>query len=334
MPKNAQHSALVRMIELMRLLPTKGAGITSRQLADALRDRGYDVTKRTVERDLQELSRHFPIECNSKSTPFGWRWMEGGGADLPGMSVEEAMSLRIAEGMLRLMLPAAMITSLEPRFRQAERKLDELAKRKPRVIWTDKVRQAPPALPLLPPKIAAGVLDKVQEALLDDLQLEIQYRRPGNEATGELRLHPLGLVQRGPVTYLVATAFDYADVRLYAVHRILAATKTGAPARRPQGFSLDDFIAGGALQFGKGKMIRLKAAISDDLTAILAETPLTEDQRLSRKGDGHILTASIADTPQLRWWILSWAGAIRVVAPAQLRRHVIQAHQEAIENHK
>lgn len=46
----------------------------------------------------------------------------------------------------------------------------------------------------------------------------------GAKAASTYHLHPLALVVRGPVTYLVATASDYPDVRLYALHRIQRGT--------------------------------------------------------------------------------------------------------------
>ena len=137
-----------------------------------------------------------------------------------------------------------------------------------------------------------------------------------------LRLHPLGLVQRGPVTYLVATAFTYTDVRLYAVHRITGANVQAEPAHRPDGFSLDDYIAQGALQFGDGRTIRLKARVSPWLADILTETPLTADQRLERAGEEFRLTATITDSWQLRWWILSQGQGITVLEPEALRKEI------------
>ena len=180
----------------------------------------------------------------------------------------------------------------------------------------------PPTLPLLPPKIVDGVLATVQEGLLTDRQLEIAYQRPGDEEAMALRLHPLGLVQRGPVTYLVATAFTYTDVRLYAVHRITGASVQAEPAHRPDGFSLDDYIAQGALQFGDGRTIRLKARVSPWLADILTETPLTADQRLEPVGEEFRLTATITDSWQLRWWILSQGAGITVLEPEALRKEI------------
>ena len=219
MPKAAQHHALARQWQILRLLPTKPPGMTSRELVDKLEREGFSVTKRTVERDLAELSTIFGIACNDKGMPYGWHWMKGEYADLPGLSVSDALSLRLVEDLLRPLLPSAILESLEARFGQAKAKLAELSADNPNARWADKVRYVSPALPFVPPKVDPAVLDAVHEALLTEHQIAVEYQKASGEQQ-TYRLHPLGLVQRGQITYLVATAFDYDDERLYALHRI------------------------------------------------------------------------------------------------------------------
>ena len=322
MPKKSHHQAIGRLLEILKRLPTRGPGISARELTDWLTDEGFEVSKRTVERDLSALAVHFQLVYNDKSVPYGWRWMSDAVTEFPALTVADAMSLHLVEDLLAPLLPAALLDSLRPRFRQARKKLDSLSKEHPNSRWLDKVRHVPPTLPLLPPKIVEGVLATVQEGLLTDRQLEIGYQRPGDEEAMTLRLHPLGLVQRGPVTYLVATAYTYTDVRLYAVHRITGASVQPEPAHRPDGFSLDDYIAQGALQFGDGRTIQLKARVSPWLADILTETPLTADQQLEPVGEELRLTATITDSWQLRWWILSQGQGITVLEPEALRKEI------------
>ena len=322
MPKKSHHQAIGRLLEILKRLPTHGPGISARELTDWLTDEGFEVSKRTVERDLSALAVHFQLVYNDKSVPYGWRWMSDAVTEFPALTVADAMSLHLVEDLLAPLLPAALLDSLRPRFRQARKKLDSLSKEHPNSRWLDKVRHVPPTLPLLPPKIADGVLATVQEGLLTDRQLEIAYQRPGDEEAMALRLHPLGLVQRGPVTYLVATAFTYTDVRLYAIHRITGASVLTEPAHRPDGFSLDEYIAQGAFQFGDGRTIRLVARVSPWLADILTETPLTADQQLEPVGEELRLTATITDSWQLRWWILSQGQGITVLEPEALRKEI------------
>lgn len=79
MAKNSTSQSVLRQWKILQRLPRHGAGITARELHQYLIDEeGICVEKRTVERDLIELSRHFAIYCNDQSVPYGWRWMGTG----------------------------------------------------------------------------------------------------------------------------------------------------------------------------------------------------------------------------------------------------------------
>jgi hypothetical protein len=71
MPKSSLQLALARQWELLKKLPPRGPGLTASQITAWLKEQGYPVSKRTVERDLIELSASFGIRCNDKSTPYG-----------------------------------------------------------------------------------------------------------------------------------------------------------------------------------------------------------------------------------------------------------------------
>jgi len=228
------------------------------------------------------------------------------------------------------LLPASVIKALGPRFKQAEAKLATLAQSNTTAQWADKVCSVPPTLPLLAPSIDIDVLETVREALLADQQLQADYRAMGAKDASAIHLHPLALVNRGPVTYLVATAFVYPDPRLYALHRISKATKISKPAKRPDGFNLDAYIQSGALQFGTGKTLRLEARVSEGLKRILEATPLSTDQELTPNEDWAArVTATVADSWQLRWWILSQGDAIEVLRPVRVRREIMQTLKDA-----
>ena len=51
---------------------------------------------------------------------------------------------------------------------------------------------------------AAALLEQIQQALLDDLQLRCNYFAAHSNKVRELVLNPLALIQRGNITYLAA----------------------------------------------------------------------------------------------------------------------------------
>lgn len=332
MPADTNKNTLARQWEMLQILPSRPPGKTAREITQYLGDKGYDVTKRTVERDLQALSGSFPLCCNDRSPPFGWYFTPGTHLDIPGFTISEALTLKLVEQYLTPLLPATMLSTLRGHFEQATRKLDALTDN-PAARWTEKIRSVSPAQPFVSPTLEHTVLETLQEALLADRQIEVGYKRLKADELAPLTLHPLGLLQRGPVMYLVATAFTYTDPRLYAVHRIRRAQVLEAPVQRPAGFDLDRYIQQGGANFGAGETIELQLRVHEDLAANLAEAPLAADMQVLRGENGIRVTATLPDTWQLRWWLLSQAGRVEVLGPAALREDIRGQLQAALDHY-
>lgn len=333
MPASSHEYTLARQWQILRMLPTRQPGITVRELHERLAGEGHGVSYRTVERDLDSLSGLLPLMRNEISKPYGWHWMEGARVDFPGMTLPEAVSLGLLENLLRQLVPAHFTRALEGRLAIADAMLKALPKNHA-ARWTDLVRYVPPGLPLQKPAIAPKVLENVQQALLEKLQLQIRYLPPNSAKPGELTLHPLALILQGERPYLLATAFDYTDLRYYAIHRIAQAEVSAEPARRPAGFSLDAYLSAGGGQFGDSTELRFKAKVSDDLAAVMEETPLADDQRIRRRAGENILTATVHDSWQLSFWIHSQGPAITVLGPASLRKAIIAQLEETLTSYR
>ncbi|MFI7856539.1 MULTISPECIES: WYL domain-containing protein [Pseudomonas] len=87
MPSHPTRHTIARQWQLLKLLPDRHPGMSSTQLQAALARAGHKTSKRTVERDLNELAMLFPLHCNSKGMPYGWYWQ-------PGLSLNGAEQLQ------------------------------------------------------------------------------------------------------------------------------------------------------------------------------------------------------------------------------------------------
>lgn len=323
-----------RCWEMLKLLPNKGAGKTASEITLGLKHAGFSVSKRQVERDLQALSSIFPLHCNDAGMPYGWRWADHASVELPGLAVSDALSLKLVESSLKDLLPQAVLASLLPRFDEAERKLAALADSNPNARWRDKVRLVSPGLNLQKISIDAGVLEVVQECLLADEQIDADYQGGEGKFSQGIRLHPLALVTRGPATYLLATSFDYPDVRRYALHRFSAARRTYDSCQRLQDFDVDAYLRAGGMEFGKGAPVRLEAYVSSGLATVLRETPLGSDQVLVPEDARFRLSVTHAESWQLHWWLLGQGDQIEVLAPASLRDRIFNSLSAALANYQ
>ena len=315
-------NTLLRQWQMLRQIPRYPAKITTRDLMERLAADSYRVSKRTVERDLMALSEVFPLLSDEREKPFGWSWEKNAvPLDVPSLGNSEALAFALIARYLQGLLPGAILAQLEPYFLIATSRLANLPAGAPARTWPEKVRIVQPTQPLLPPKIQDAVQRAVSDALLEGTQLAVRYRPRAQGKAQDYTLHPLGLVQRGQVSYLVATAFDYGDIRIYALHRMEAAAPLEVPAGKPRGFDLDEYIRGGAFGWGEGKNIRLVANFRESAAEHLHETPLSEDQKIVPTEDGWVrVSATVANTPQLEWWLTGFGAAVEVLQPAALKK--------------
>jgi len=126
------------------------------------------------------------------------------------------------------------------------------------------------------------------------------------------------------VGYLYCRISDYEDLRILALHRIQSAAMLEDAAKSPAGFSIDEAINSGKFGFGEGKQIRLEAIFYHGAGDHLFETPLSNDQVLTELENGNMkLIATVADTPQLTWWLLGLGDGVEVIKPMSLRQSII-----------
>ena len=178
----------------------------------------------------------------------------------------------------------------------------------------------PRTQPQSPPGVDTAILDAVQMALVEDRRLTVRYRR-ADKGDSDMELHPLGLVVRDAVAYLVATAFEYDDVRLYALHRMRAVTGSDLRSRKPPaGFDLDAWIEGGETGWRLAKEpIHLEVAFFDGAERSVLESPLSKDQSHTSMGDAVVVKATVNDTRILRAWLLGFGSSVEVRRPKALR---------------
>lgn len=264
-------------------------------------------------------SHLFPISNTENTKPLCWFWPEGvNRVQLPMMSSDEALTLKLVETFLEPLLPPAIRSHVAEYFQLA----DNTLKASPLACWIDKVRIIPNGLSLLPAEIDPAVLPIIYEALLKDRRFVTTYQGRESEAK-TYEINPLGLVFRNNVIYLVATVGDYSDIKQFALHRFQRAELSPTKVTIPLGFNLDDYISQGEFDYpvtNNQQEITLKIKISSFTRKHLVETPLSKDQFITELDDDtYLLEAIVKDTDQLRWWIRSFSTNIEVLEPLELR---------------
>jgi predicted DNA-binding transcriptional regulator YafY len=324
-----------RLVDTLSAVPGHRKASTS-EILERLKARGYSVTARTLQRDLEALAQEFGIERDDRAKPYGWHWPKKvRRISLPEMDWPEALSLSLLRRYMDGLLPASVQDHLSPYFAEAEKKLQQKFPDVPLRRWPEKIQVVSPGQPMNSPKVSRAVRDVVTEALLADRQVEIRYRRRNDAKPQQWRIHPLGLIQSGRVFYLAARVFDYEDCRMLALHRVERAVLLESPVEAPKGFSLEGWSAQ-ALGFGGSGRIKLVADFHEGSGKHLIESPLSEDQvvsSLDKDGTSLRISATVADTKQLQWWLLGFADSVEVKGPKELREKIAKRLQAGVKRY-
>lgn len=317
---------LMRQWMMLQCLPRAPRKIDAGRIERVLAEAGYKIDRRSIQRDLVQLQMLFPLECDTAHKPFGWSWARTAPSfDLPGLDVHAAVAWRQAGEHLRPLLPEPSWQHLEPQIRRADAVLAQLEGNR-LAHWPDKVRVVPPGPPLQPPLIDAAVLEHVHRGLLDECQLTIVYRRRAESEPRTYTAHPLGLVWRGAIGYLIVTLFDYPDPIHLVLHRMADVQVLAAARRVPTGFDLDAYVGSRAFDFVVSD-VALPLVVRMPVAAAvkLIESPLAADQQVTPDGEAHVrIAAMVDDTNELRAWLRSFGHWIEVLEPASLRAELAQ----------
>lgn len=327
MPKETR-GTLIRHWEMLRLIPKEPASISAGDLHQRLDNLGFKVSKRTVERDLMNLAdAGFPIVFDDTDQPYLWSWSKhSSGFHAPRMSVSDALLTVFASMTLKDLLPTILSSTLGDLNEEAQKVLDAVQHDNNYSSWRNKIAVKLPMQPLIAPAIDQEVKTEVYDALLRDEQLEIIYESRSKDQGGDKAktyvVNPLGLIQRGWISYLVVTFEGYSDVRLLALNRIAQAKRSYNPVKKPRGFKLAKYLEDGFADFGSGQMITMKAYVDKSLQKHLLESKLSEDQQIVSEGAKGLLTAKLPLTQQLIWWLRGLGSQIEIIEPQILKDQI------------
>lgn len=211
-----------RLVATLLLLQARGR-VTAAEVAEEL-----EISERTARRDLEALAMAGIPVYSHAGRGGGWALVGGARTDLSGLTAAEARTLFMVAG------PSSSAT---PEVKAALRKLVQAL---PETFRAD-AEAAASAIVLDPagwgqiPPSAPPHLDVLQQAVVDGVQVRLHYAdRQRNET--ERTVHPLGLVAKGSVWYLV-TDTD-AGLRTFRVGRVQSVEVTDQPVVRPEGFDL------------------------------------------------------------------------------------------------
>src|SRR5687768_5691157 len=211
-----------RLVATLLFLQSRGQ-VTAAELADEL-----EVSVKTARRDLEALAIAGIPVYSQAGKGGGWQLLGGARTDLSGLTAAEARTLFMVAG------PSSTAT---PEAKAALRKLVQAL---PETFRAD-VEAAASAVVLDPAGWGGTVvprpphLDELQRAVVEAVQIRLGYADRTRSETQRV-VHPLGLVEKDGVWYLIADTDN--GMRTFRVNRVRSVERTGDAVVRPAGFDL------------------------------------------------------------------------------------------------
>jgi len=293
---------------------------------EAARELGCTV--RTVWRDLAVLQNaNFPLYHEPDGRRVRYRLVDGFRAKLPPpFTLSELVALLMSRDLLAPVSGSLLAPSVHAAFdkirallpRPALRLLDEM-----RTVIGVRALGAKLLLG------AAADLAEIQQALLERRTLDLDYFAFSKQEETTRFVDPYHLTLHRGGLYLIGYCHTRKDLRIFAVERIRRLKVTDRRFAVPADFNPERFLES-AWGLIRGRQVRIKVVFSAKIAPGIAERVWHPTQALRwLPGKRLELTLTVADTPEIRRWLLGFGAEAEVVEPLALRE-AIRTEAEAL----
>lgn len=172
---------------------------------------------------------------------------------------------------------------------------------------------------LEPVPTAGPQLRRILQAMTQNIVLEIQYQRIGEDGSRPVIVEPYAVRLFKQRWYMLGRAKDSEDLRLFSLERVNGVALTDMNFMMPEGFSVEEYFSDiyGVMSAPKDmecQRVVLRAFGRDRM--YLNDTPMHATQKVIEVGDIYTdFELNIKPTPDFAAAILSRGGWVKVIEP-------------------
>ena len=306
----------LRVIQLFQRLSDTEAGLTTKQLADAL-----EVTTRSVQRYIATLRDSAGIDIDE----VDGRWRIGRGSRLPAMQLDH---FQATELLLAVRAMHQMRAEHDPALVGA---LAQLARALNVPVVTRYLEGMIAAAEQRPQNHDRRHVERaLMEAFVRRRALEIDYRDAEGKPSRRV-IHPYFLEPRAQSHTIYTVAWDEASrqVRAFRLERIARAHLLPSTFTVPDDFDIDAVLssAWGIWLGGEEEevVLRFDPAVQDRVH----EAVIHPQAQLHDLPDGGVeMRVRVTSAVEMRSWVLGWGANVEVLQPDSLREHIARTARE------
>lgn len=323
----ARGEQLGRQWRIIQRLLSASRGVSASDLADEL-----DIHSRTVYRDLEALQLGgFPLTTERVEGRHLWSVLDTVRRQPPiPFNLTELMALYFSRDMLKALKNTVFYESLESLFAKIKATVGPET-----LAFLETVEDSLQVAP--EPHKDYGrfrdILTTVNEAVFNRRHVDLAYRAMKRSGTTHRRVAPYKIWYYNNTFYIIGHCRLRDAVRIFAVDRIAEIAATDEPFEIPEDFDIDRFMAGSfGVYVGTPEPVCIRFA--PEAAGFIREKTWHASQRIEEHPDGSIdLCIDVAVTDELRFWVLRWGAAARVLAPESLRQAVAREAEKMAANY-
>lgn len=316
-----------RIFHLHRLLSGRQP-VPMHRLMEALH-----ASRATVKRDLAYFRDFFRAPVIYDREANGYHYDPTQEAfELPGLFFNESelFALLASERILESVQPGVLAPKLGPLRARVRKLLEESGHAADTVAERIIVRH------FAPRRSDSETFGEVAAAVLEGRQLDLTYHGRQRDRQTRRRVHCNRLVHYRANWYLLAWCESAADLRLFALERILAAQPTGLPASQPEtGTNVDRFVNASFGIFSGEADDWARIRFSAEMARWVAEETWHGDQIGYWADDGRYeLQVPYSDQTELLMEVLRYGPEAEIIRPEALRARAREALERALMQYR
>jgi predicted DNA-binding transcriptional regulator YafY len=281
-------------------------------------------------RDLQGLqSAGFPIYDERSGREKLWKFVDGFKSRIPPpFNLVELMALYFARALCRPLEGTAIHESLQEAFSKISCLLPQES-----VRFLSELEGAIAARPG-PFKDYSQYRDLIQTVALARVErrsLDIVYDSFARRQITRRRVDPYHLCYFQGGVYVIAHDHLREEIRIFALERMSSIEPTGSTFEVPEDFDFETYMES-ALGIFRGPAIEVKLKFAASLAPYVRERQWHASQSIEELPDGSLLlNLKVADSLELRRFVLSFGAEAEVLEPESLRREIREEAQALVD---
>ncbi|WP_112139393.1 hypothetical protein [Marinomonas primoryensis] len=145
----AKHDTLFRTLAMLQIIPKEPRYKATSTIHAALEEKGFNISLRTIERDLNSMTAHLPLLCIEGDGEHRWSLSASFNGTKLGLDTPTALTLVLAHEYLSGLLPQIAVDQISSQFKAAQQYLNALPSNH-YSGWANRVKAIPNGKTLIP----------------------------------------------------------------------------------------------------------------------------------------------------------------------------------------